>query len=219
MPMSVFPQQNKKVALRSRVKEVSCQGFATGESAQALWDQHYSALRTSFRGPLRMLGVPRLGGPRPVLTLAFRPPGRPLPSSAPGALAEAGCSAWAPKLGLGQPPGAESPTFSRQEGGRRRAFPVVHWQQRRRHRSQLLRVAAPGPKFSSGQGGGAQAWEGTKASTASLHEGSMLPGEATWLPALHSGSLLQGSSSPKRSSHLQTPKNTFLAESWMQFPR
>lgn len=48
-----------------------------------------------------------------------------LPGPAPGALAQPGCSLWAPKLGLGRLPGAASPTFSWQEGGRRRAFPVV----------------------------------------------------------------------------------------------
>lgn len=54
------------------------------------------------------------------------PPRQPLLGLAPRALAQAGCSAWAPKLGLRRLPRAASPTFSRQEGGRRRAFPVVH---------------------------------------------------------------------------------------------
>lgn len=40
-----------------------------------------------------------------------------LPGPAPGALAQPGCSLWAPKLGLGRLPGAASPTFSWQEGG------------------------------------------------------------------------------------------------------
>lgn len=50
----------------------------------------------------------------------------PVLGLAPRALAQAGCSAWAPKLGLRRLPRAASPTFSGQEGGRRRAFPVVH---------------------------------------------------------------------------------------------
>lgn len=135
-----------------------------------------------------------------------------LPGPAPGVLAQPGCSPWAPKLGLGRLPGAASPTFSRQEGGRRRAFPVVHWQQQRRHRSQLLRVAAPGLKFSREQGGGAQAGARAEAPAASSGVGSTLQVQATWRPALYSGSLLPRPFPPERGKHLQGPQEPL---SWL----
>lgn len=169
-----------------------------------------------FRDPSGCSGSPGWAVRGQCSTPAFRPPGRPLPGSAPWALAEAGCSAWAPKLGLGQPPGAESPTFSRQEGGRRRAFPVVHWQQQRRHRSQLLRrgqSSEAGRAQGGGGGGGAQA---NRAPRLPLHPCVRgLCSKARSLDALPSSRVHLPQ---KETLIFRPPRNTFLAQSWKQFP-
>lgn len=70
---------------------------------------------------------------------------------APRGPGEAGAAAA--KLGLGRPPGAASPTFSGQEGGRPRAFPVVQPKPAETSlHSYSLGCQRPGPKFSHGQG-------------------------------------------------------------------
>lgn len=129
-----------------------------------------------------------------------------LPGPAPGALAQPGCSPWALKLGLGRLPGAASPTFSWQEGGRRRAFPVVHWQQQRRHHSQLLRVAARGQSSAAGRAG---ARRRGRAPRLPLHPwvGDLLS-RSRPLDALSSTVALycQSHFPPERGKHLQGPQ-------------
>lgn len=86
------------------------------------------------RGPLHHQDAPECCAPRP---------------QRPGA-----AGAAAAKLGLSRPPGAASPTFSGQEGGRPRAFPVVQLKPAETSlHSYSLGCQRPGPKFSHGQGG------------------------------------------------------------------
>lgn len=200
--MSVFPQQSEKVAFRKRVKEeVSCEAFAVGESAQALWDQHYSAPRASFREPLRMLGVPRLGSPRPALTPAFRP-ARPCTRS-PCATGELTVG---PETRSRPAARSSEPHFLLAGRGRRRAFPVVHWQQQRRHHSQLLRVAAPGQSSAAGRAG---ARRRGRAPRLPLHPWVWdLLSRSRPLDALPSTVALycRGHFPPERGKHLQGPQ-------------
>lgn len=188
------------MAIGRRVKEeASCQGCTT-ENQQRPYEvsiiQHWGLLSGTppdARGPQAGRSAASAHPP------GF-PPRQPLTGLAPGALEQPGCSAWAPKLGLGQPPRAASPTFSWQEGG----VGGEHFLLCTDSRGDVIAVssfltAAPGPKVSCGQGGSAQPGARAQAPNAALRApGSAVPQEATWRPALHSGSLLQDSPPPSK---------------------
>lgn len=104
------------MAFGSRVKEEpSCQGFTT-ENQQRPYEvsiiQHWGLLSGT---------PPDARGPQTGRSAASAhpgfPPRQPRPGLAPRALAQAGCSAWAPKLGLGWPREQRAPLSPGRKGG------------------------------------------------------------------------------------------------------
>lgn len=135
-----------------------------------------------------------------------------LPGPAPGALAQPGCLPWVPKLGLGRLPGAASPTFSWQEGGEAESVSCCALTAAETSSQSATSGGRPGPKFSRGQGGGAQAGARAAAPDASLGVGGIYsPGPDHLTPCPLQWLSTAGAISPqKEASIFRAPKNHFL---------
>lgn len=164
-------------------------------------------------GPLRMLGVPRLGSPRPVLTPAFRTARRPCTRSP--------CATWVLAVGpeTRSRPAARSSEPHFLPAGRGEAESISCCALTAAETSSQSATsggrpwAKVQPRAGRGRaGGGAQAGARAKAPAASPGVGSTLQVQATWRPALYSGSLLRGPFPPERGKHLQGPQEPL---SWL----